>query len=89
MTKSVKEHFDNCKQVSDIVDDANALLTKVQRELSVAREVLESLIEYQHQKLQMSVPYNIRKTNEEKVVTPAALIRLEITRINKILGDRA
>lgn len=88
MTKTVKEHIANCKQVSQIVEDANALLHKVQSELYVSRAVLEALIEYQHQKMIMRAPSEMRHQNSDAVPV-AKVIRDEIARINEILGDRA
>jgi hypothetical protein len=88
MTKSVKDHLDNCRQIDQIVKDANALVMKLQSELSVARAVLDGLMEYQHPKLTMKVPFQMREQKEEAVV-PARLIQIEIERINSLLGDRA
>ncbi|WP_120636061.1 hypothetical protein [Ruegeria sp. EL01] len=85
---TVKEHFEECKSVSDVIDNANALLTKCQAELMVARDLLDGLKEYQHPKLTMSVPYRLRAKNDENL-PPKALIDREIDRINALLGDRA
>ncbi len=90
MVKTVKEHFEDCKQVSDVIDNANALLTKCQRELDAARAALEALKEYQHPKMKMDVPYHFRPSSgDRQTVTPAALIDKEVARINQLLGDRA
>ena len=91
MSETLKAHFENCKQVSQIVDDANALLTKVRDELFTAREALESLIQYQHPKLAMSMPYRLAESasEREKMVAPAAVISRQVGRINALLGDRA
>lgn len=85
---TVKEHFEECKQVSDVIDRANALLVKCRAELSDARDVLDSLKEYQHPKLTMTAPYRLRAKNDESL-TPKALIEREVARINELLGDRA
>lgn len=89
MTKTVKEHFENCKQVSQVVDDANALLSKVQRELAVARATLEALIDYQHPKLSMDYPYLIKGDCASPSGAPVHLIKVQIRNINELLGDRA
>ena len=88
---NTKAHFENCKQVSQIVDDANALLTKVRDELFVARATLEALAAYQHPKLSMNMPNGIADSSNEreKPVPPAYVITRQIKRINAILGDRA
>lgn len=86
MSKTVKEHLEECKQVSDVIESANALLKKVQAELAIARAVLEELREYQHPKLTMPHPYQLDRS---KTSTPKSLIELEIDRINTLLGDRA
>jgi len=91
MTDTLKDHFENCKQVSKIVDDANALLTKVQSELFIARETLEALAQYQHPKLAMNMPYRMAdgQSEREKPVQPAYVISRQVARINALLGDRA
>lgn len=88
MSKTVKDHFEDCKQVSDVIDTANALLTKCQRELQVARDVLEALVECQHPKIIMKTPYSLRAQDLEHS-PPDNVIRHEIKRINELLGDRA
>lgn len=88
MNKTVKEHFEDCKQVSEVVDNANALLTKVQTELKYAREVLEKLVDYQHPKLIIATAYMSWLTKDDKM-TPDEMIRAEVRRINNLLGDRA
>ena len=88
MSKTVKEHFEACKQVSQVIDDANALLTKCKDELHRSRTILELLEPYQHPKLAVPIPYMAWLT-DEKSMPPSSLIALAIKRINALLGDRA
>ena len=88
MAKNIKEHMENCKQVSTIIDDANALLTKTRAELTQARSVLESLLEYQHPKLVIK-SYTVKQVTKNETASPKELINCEIARINELLGDRA
>lgn len=90
MTKTVKEHFENCKSVARVVDDANALLTKVQKELCAARATLEALQDEQHPRVRMNVPYHMRTGSRDQMVElPETVIKWQIERINALLGDRA
>lgn len=89
MAKTVKEHFEECKQIDQIVDQANALLTKVRIELATARDVLEGLKKYQHPEMRMRVPYQLSSSSDIKEAMPVSVIDIEIKRINELLGDRA
>jgi hypothetical protein len=71
-----------------VIDNANALLTKTKRALEEARVTLEALAEYQHPKLDMRAPYHHDKGNRD-ATRPADVIRVEVARINALLGDRA
>ena len=55
---------------------------------ATTRVVLEGLSDYQHPKLQMDVPYQIR-LSDDKAMSPKAVINRQIDRINALLGDRA
>ena len=89
MSKTVNEHFDQCKQVSQVIDDANALLTKAQKELRLARDMLELLKEYHHPKLQIPVNYRSWRPEKPDHLTGAQIADIGIKRINELLGDRA
>lgn len=95
MSMTVNDHIEDCKRVSVVIDNANALLTKTKSELERARNVLERLAEYQHPKMVMKIKYDHRISDlvgtkvESDGVDPATLIRAEISAINKLLGDRA
>lgn len=89
MTKTVKDHFEACRDVSKLIDDANALATKLQAELKVSRAAFEALVDFQHPKLMMDYPYEMRRNNDLKNGTPATVIKSQIERINALLGDRA
>ncbi|WP_065321743.1 hypothetical protein [Tritonibacter mobilis] len=89
MSKTVKEHFDECQQVSVVIDNANALLTKTRDELIVARSALEDLRKYQHPEMRMDCPYRLRTQRDEGKTTPAIVIDRAVRRINELLGDRA
>ena len=94
MSKTVKDHLEDCKQVSVVIDNANALLTKTKDELQRARDVLEALIDYQHPLLSVnSYSYQVGKlfadNKTDKGIPPVALIKAEIAAINNLLGDRA
>lgn len=87
MAKTVTEHFDDCKQVQDVVANANALLNKTQKQLGECRALLETLAPYQHPMLKVAVKYRPFAENGE--YTPEQLIEGQISRINALLGDRA
>ena len=88
MTDDLKTHFDNCKQVSQVIADANALLERARVELGVARSVLETLLPYQHEKMVVETKW--KSWNREKSsMTAIEVVRCEIDRLNKFLGDRA
>lgn len=87
MSYTVRSHLEDCKRVSDVVDNANALVIKAKRQLEEARDVLELLRENQHPKLQISVGY--RSWADEKHMTGTEIADIEIGRINALLGDRA
>jgi 16S rRNA G1207 methylase RsmC len=89
MSKTVKNHFEDCKQVSQVIDNANVLLAKCKRELAAARSTLQALKECQHPKMTMDVPYELREGRDRVTKTPAAVIDIEVRRINQLLGDRA
>lgn len=86
--KTVKAHLEESDRVEAIVKDANAMVKKLQAELATTRVVLEGLSDYQHPKLQMDVPYQIR-LSDDKAMSPKAVINRQIDRINALLGDRA
>ena len=86
--KTVKEHIEESDRVTDIVKNANALVAKLQAELAVSRNTLESLLDYQHPKLRMDVPYPIRTTRDDGKATPASVIHVQTQRINALLGDK-
>ena len=89
MTKTVKKHLEESDQVTNIVEAANALVKKLQAELALSRETLESLRDYQHPLHKMRVPYGIRNGRNDETGTPVSIIHLQTERINKLLGDRA
>jgi len=89
MSKTVKQHFDECQQVSVVIDNANALLTKTRDELMIARSALEALIKYQHPEMRMDCPYQLTLRSDEGPTSPRIVIERTVRRINELLGDRA
>ncbi|GAA6162608.1 hypothetical protein NBRC116590_03120 [Pelagimonas sp. KU-00592-HH] len=89
MSKTVKEHIDNSNQVQAIINDANKLVEKLQRELAIARETLDALEKYQHPELSMTLPNHIRSGHRDDPLPPKKTIQIQIERINALLGDRA
>lgn len=91
MSKTVTEHFQECKQVGQLIDDSNALLTKTRNMLIQTRETLEALTDQQHPMLRMSMPYRLRSgsNRESGDYAPKAVIQRQIEEINALLGDRA
>ena len=88
MTDNLEKHFDDCKQVQQVVANANALLLKAQRQLIQAREVLELLLPYQHEKMMVDTPWMKWLTDNQKLSAPS-VIKNEIQILNQFLGDRA
>ncbi len=88
MAKTVKEHIEQSDRVTDIVKDANALVTKLQAELAISRATLEALKDYQHPLHKMQVPYAIRVARDRDEGTPVSIIHIQVSRINALLGDK-
>ena len=89
MSKTVEEHFESCKQVSQVIDDANALLVKSQNELRLVRDMLELLKDYHHPKLKIPVNYRPWRPEKADTLNGAQISDIGIKRINELLGDRA
>lgn len=88
--KTVKQHMEACRAVEALIDDSNALVTRLHRGLCQVRETLEALREYQHPKVQMEIPYSLRQSDSnQRVVSPVDLINMQVKHINSLLGDRA
>ena len=88
MTDTIKDHLDNCKQVSQVIADANALLTRAHSELLTVRDVLEVLLPYQHEKMIVGTAHR-SWSRDKSSMTAVEVIRVEIDRLNKFIGDRA
>ena len=89
-TETISKHMADCKQVASIIENANALLMKSQKQLAQARDTLEKLREFQHPKMVMQVPYAFQRGgNRDESATPAVVIDRQIAEINSLLGDRA
>jgi len=88
MTDNLKDHFEDCKQVEQVVANANALLSKAQMQLMRAREVLELLLPYQHEKMTVDTAYKSWLTEASKLSAPD-VIKAEVRILNAFLGDRA
>jgi hypothetical protein len=87
-TENLTDHFANCKQVNQVIADANALLDLARAELIVAREVLEVLQLYQHEKMLVDTKY--RRWNLDKSsMTAIEVAQVAVRRLNKFIGDRA
>ena len=87
MTDNLKEHFDNCKQIATVVADANALLSRAADELRVARDVIETLLPYQHEKMTVETKY--KSWTDKASMSAVEAARTGIHRLSKFLGDRA
>lgn len=85
--KTVKEHLQEADTIKKHIDASNAMVLKLQSELSATRAGLEALIAMQHPALILTVPYALRTSNDEKL-KPADLIKRQIDRINATLGDK-
>ena len=87
-TENLTDHFANCKQVNQVIADANALLDLARQELIVAREVLEVLQLYQHEKMLVDTKH--RRWNLDKsTMTAIEVAQVAVRRLNKFIGDRA
>lgn len=87
-TDNLTDHFANCKQVNQVIADANALLDLARRELLIARDVLELLQLYQHER--MVVDTRHRSWSLDKpTMTAIEVAQVEVRRLNKFIGDRA
>lgn len=89
MSKTVKEHMQDSDTVKKIIEDANALVGRLQKELNCARETMEKLTPYQHPLHRMDQPYHLRSERGNDPSAPASVIAAQVARINTLLGDRA
>jgi hypothetical protein len=87
-TENLTDHFANCKQVNQVIADANALLDLARQELIIAREVLEVLQLYQQEKMLVDTKH--RRWNLDKsTMTAIEVAQVAVRRLNKFIGDRA
>ena len=88
--KTVKQHLEACRSVESLIDDSNALVTRLQTALQRTRETLERLQEYQHPKLMMTPPFHLTPADSRsRDVSPNQVIKAQIEQVNALLGDRA
>lgn len=88
--KTVKQHMQAVDAVSRLLTDTATQIERLRKTLVATRTTLETLSDYQHPKLMMSVPYHLRSDGPNaRDVTPATVIDAQVAAINAILGDRA
>lgn len=87
-TDNLNDHFANCKQVSQVIANANALLELARKELVIVRDLLEVLQLYQHEKMIIDTKYRAWN-NDKSTMTAIEVIQVEVRRLNKFIGDRA
>lgn len=86
--QTITEHLDDCKEVGEVIKQANALLIKAKEELESARRTLETLQPFMHP-LHKVGEYEAKRLTGRDSCTPEVLAKAQVTRINELLGDRA
>ncbi len=87
--KTVTQHMSDCYAISKTIADANALVEKLQKQLQEARQIIEMLGGWSHPKLKISPLYGSWVPRETSELTGEAIAKIEVSRINALLGDRA
>ena len=88
--KSVSQHLADSKALAQTIADANALVIKLQAELQLARQTLETLGEWSHPKLVIGPLYGpLFRDGDAKNLTGQTICKMSVARINEVLGDRA
>lgn len=86
--KTVKDHLEASKALADTIADANALVIKLQKELQLARTTIETLGAWAHPKMIIGPLYG-PIWGDKVSLTGDVICKMQIERINSVLGDRA
>lgn len=88
---TVAEHMADCKQFSDVLDNANALTSRAKTLLSNIRESLGVMKPAQHDLVKVRMPYHLKHgdVRNDEVGSCSMLIGRQIKQIDVLLGDRA
>ena len=87
--KTVKEHMDETDSIKKHIADSDALVLLLKSQLEESRHVLEKLRHFSPQNhFVVEAGYLLREKSEE-TLSMNGFIDREISRINKLLGDRA
>ena len=86
--KTVAEHLSDSKALAQTIADANALVIKLNYELQLARSTIETLSDWAHPRMEIGPLYG-PLFGDKKSLTGSALCKVQIARINAVLGDRA
>jgi hypothetical protein len=87
--KTIKQHLQEADSIVKTVTDANALVVKLQRQLSEARDVIELLGNWSHPKLSISPLYGPWVPRDTTSMRGTEVATLASGRISALLGDRA
>lgn len=87
--KTVKQHLHDADTIIKTVNDANALVVKLQKQLFEAREVIELLGKWSHPQLHIAPIYGQWVPRESSQMTGQAIAYTVSARISAVLGDRA
>ena len=88
VNKTVADHLADSKALAQTISDANALVIKLNGELQLARSTFETLAAWAHPKLIIGPLYGALY-GEKASLTGDSICKLQIARINAVLGDRA
>ena len=86
--KTVSQHLLDSKALAQTITDANALVLKLQSELQLARQTIETLGQWAHPKMEIGPLYG-PVFGDKKSLTGVVICKMQVTRINEVLGDRA
>jgi len=88
--QTMKTHFGDCKSISTVLDNANALTTRANKLLAQIRESLGAMKKAQHPMVRVDVPHHLRSGPQgANTTTCSDIIGIETKRIDDLLGDRA
>ena len=89
MSKTVKEHLDETSEITKHLKDGDALILKLQKELTTCRTAIEWMSKFSHPEFRIIPPYGDARPAKDDPCTLKLVADHRINAINALLGDRA